>query len=146
MLYLPVTTMPLQIIVLFLGQHDYFSWYAEPRFTFGCVPEWFWRCRTLFMFYILTKKIGCVPYFFQLIVSEERGARMFKFSRKSTCARMGHHWARRSAGWFFCGFHDESFAHGNIVQKLTGFRAFEIRIKRITGLIFSIFSGWEIRI
>ena len=29
------------------------------------------------MFYILTKKIGCVPYFFQLIVSEERAARMF---------------------------------------------------------------------
>ena len=29
------------------------------------------------MFYILTKKIGCVPYFFQLIVSEERGDRMF---------------------------------------------------------------------
>ncbi len=25
MLYLPVTTMPLQIIVLFRGQHDYFS-------------------------------------------------------------------------------------------------------------------------
>jgi hypothetical protein len=29
------------------------------------------------MFYILTEKIGCVPHFFQLIVSEERGARMF---------------------------------------------------------------------
>jgi hypothetical protein len=29
------------------------------------------------MFYILTEKIGCVPYFFQLIESEERGARMF---------------------------------------------------------------------
>ena len=71
---------------------------------------------------------------------------LYQFSRKSTCARKGHHWARRSAGWFFCGFHDESFAHGNVVQKLTGFRAFEIRIKRITGLIFSIFSGWEIRI
>jgi hypothetical protein len=31
------------------------------------------------MFYILTKKIGCVPYFFQLIVTEERGDRMFTF-------------------------------------------------------------------
>ncbi|CAB1085409.1 hypothetical protein D1AOALGA4SA_12896 [Olavius algarvensis Delta 1 endosymbiont] len=29
------------------------------------------------MFYILTKKIGCVPYFFQLIVSEERADRIF---------------------------------------------------------------------
>ena len=35
------------------------------------------------MFYILSKKIGCVPYFFQLIVSEERDARMFTSNKRS---------------------------------------------------------------